>query len=155
MDRAGSCSRRTNPSPNRPVQAEAAERQPFASHYRSTRGHQGGRDRNLAGRRKGGPNCRTKKLRRHLACLDLRTAFLGGKEDPAVVEKSRPAGGKETLVGGKETLVGGMETPAVNHTGVESIVRLVAESRVSPVAAEDKAAEDTIVAHSQAEEPHT
>ena len=157
----GSYSKRTNPFPSRPAQAEAVEHQPFASHYRRTHGHQGRLDLVPAELREGDRNHRTKRLLRQLASWDRRIASdeverkpvvdslvegspVEGREIPAVAEESRLAGGKESLaVGGKAFL-------AVKHTVMEGSVRLVVGGRVNPVVAEDKA----IVANSQADEPH-
>jgi len=77
---------------------------------------------------------------------------VGTDRIPAVVEESRPAEGKENLV------VEGLALLAVKHTVVGGVARLVAVGRVNPVAAEDKvipAVAGMVVAHSQAEEPHT
>jgi len=90
----GSCSKRTNPSPNRPAQAGAAEHQPFASRYRRTHDLRGHRDLDLAERREGVPNCKTKRIPHQLASWDLsavsaerrlvEAGLVGDKENPAV-----------------------------------------------------------------------
>ena len=173
MGRAGSCSKRTNPSPARPVRAEVAERQPSASHYRRIHGRRGRLDPDPAELREEDWNRRTKWLRRQPASWDRRIAsveierkavegsLVGDKEIPAVGgtlveggcrvhsehrhsagegtvpavgEKSRVAGGKESPV------VGDMAFLAVKHT-VEGVARLVVEGRVNPVVV----AEDTAI----------
>jgi len=149
----GSCSKRTNPSPYRPAQAEAVEHQQFALHCRRTHGHQGRPGLVPAELREEDRNHRTKRLLRQLASWDRRIvsveiehkpvegSLVGGKEIPAVAGESRPAGDKESLaVGGKAFL-------AAKHT---------VEGSDRPVVEEDKAipAEvGIVVANSQAEVP--
>lgn len=109
MDRADSCSKRTNPSGNRPDQVEAAERQPFASRYRRAQVYQGHQGLDPAESLKEDRNHRTKRLLRWLVNLcslvgdkaipGFADNLVGESRDPAVVEGGiRPAGDKEILV---------------------------------------------------------
>ena len=145
----GSCSKRTNPSPCRPAQAEAVEPQPFASHCRRTHGHQDHPGLVPAELQEGDRSYRTKRLLHHLESWDRRIASDEVEHKP--VEGSLVGGTEIPAAGGKASL-------AAKHTVVEGTVRIVVEGRVNPVVVEDKVIPAEVgisVADSQAEWLHS
>lgn len=175
VDREGSCSKRTSPSRNRPVQVGAVERQQPAAHYRRTHDLQGllDLDQEIP---EGDPNHKTKRLLRPVASRDRRIAFevarnlvgadlVGDKVTPVVVDT--PAEGRKFQTGRRRSAVvpaveedrtaegeGGLAVVStvvfgavkMAHSGVETKVSFAAEGTANSAVAEDKASSAVVSA---------